>query len=268
MNPVATAPVPDHSDEPVIENEIPAYRAFSPSAIVSAILGAASVLCFADPAFYVLPVLAIVLAFWATHQIRKYSDVLTGLKFAQAGIVLAVLFGISSITITLVQSQLRAQGARAFAKVFEKTLNSGRLADAVWYRLPPDSRRGINPQEALESFTSQRRGPNGEESAAPNLVSLVKYLSGPQKRQVEFVEVEIHGLDRLTPYALAVYKISGEPDPKAPKAKYCAITMKAMAGDVKKSAWYVEDVQWPYEPQSFKLKEAPIDDGHGHAGGH
>jgi hypothetical protein len=262
--PTATSPSSATPDVSVIENEIPAYRAVSPVAIVSTLLGLASVLCFADLSFYFLPVLAIVTGAWAIRKIHRFSDVLTGVKFAQTGIVLALIFSISSATMNFVQTSLRARGADAFARKYIKTLNTRSLDDALWYKLPPTARRGVSPRDARESWEKQKAQPApGEDSANPILV-LHSKLKGPPERQLEFVEIEMHGVDRLTPIALAVAKLTGDPNSTAPGDGYVGVTLKALEGDVKPNAWYVDNVIFPYTPKSFVAKAPPIDDGHGH----
>src|SRR3954469_19234646 len=54
-----------------IENEIPAYRAISPMAIGSLVLGLISALSFADTTFLAASVLAVAAGIYAQWKIRK-----------------------------------------------------------------------------------------------------------------------------------------------------------------------------------------------------
>ena len=83
---------PSEGRAAAIENEIPTYRAISKLAVTSLLCGVFSVLTFADPAFLILVVLAIITGLWAQVRIRRMPDILTGSRLAQTGTALAVVF--------------------------------------------------------------------------------------------------------------------------------------------------------------------------------
>jgi hypothetical protein len=263
--PLESPPPLETSDVSPIENEIPTYRAISALAVVSLLLGLASVLCFADSTFYLAAVFAVVVGVWAMARIKRLPDVLTGRRFAQAGITFAVMFSLSSVTVAFVQHWLRVQGAEAFVKDYVKVLNTRRLADAVWYKLPPPARKGRTPKDALDDIQKQSRDPAMLNSQTGTLSAVFDKLKNAD-RHLEFVKIEVDGLDGLTPYAAALLKVDGPEDPKAPNQTYALLQLKALEGDVKKGAWYVQEFSFPYTPSSFALKQAPVDDGHGHGG--
>ena len=81
---------------PVIENELPAYRALSRMAIASLVFGIGSILTFTSPYFVPLGVLAVVSGMMAQRSIRKLPDVLTGERMANVGVALALLFTLTA----------------------------------------------------------------------------------------------------------------------------------------------------------------------------
>ena len=88
---MALDPQPRPVASTVIENEIPAYRAISPLAVLSLVLGLLSLLCFTDPSFLVVAALAVTAGLLADRKIQRMPDVLTGRRLAQAGVALGLL---------------------------------------------------------------------------------------------------------------------------------------------------------------------------------
>ena len=142
IDPNVTRTNPESKPASAIENEIPAYRAISPLAITSLILGALSILSFAHWFFLSFAVAAVVLGFLADRKIGRFSDVLTGRGFAQAGIGLGLIFGLAAVTTSAVQGYLRTSAATRFATAYAQVLQDKSLEDALWYQAPPEAAEG------------------------------------------------------------------------------------------------------------------------------
>jgi hypothetical protein len=96
--------------------------------------------------------------------------------------------------------------------------------------------------------------------------------------KLTFDGVEKAGNDRMTTYAVLLYKIEGgghnekdshkHPESLTEKALnadtvYAAVEIKSEAED-KPFSWYVSNVIMPYKPNTHVLARKPVDDGHGH----
>lgn len=249
-----------------IENEIPAYRAISPEAVVALVLGLLSVLSFASWYFLVLPVVAILTGALAERKIRRFPDVLTGRGLAQAGVGLGLICGLTSVTVTTVQGALRLRQARAFSRSYERVLKNGSFADAVWYSQHPQMRASLTPEKVVAQLTK----PGGskamfDEQYRP-VGEIKKALAG--KADLHFVRVESHGEQDLTQFAGAVYAVHDDAAKvAADRERYVLAVLKWGGPSNPRSGWWVSDVIFPYKDKSFiaPAPEKKADDGHGHS---
>jgi len=98
-----------------IENELPAYRAISPQAVVALICGLLAILSFANLYFLAFAAAAIGLGLLAERKIRRDPEIWTGRGLAHAGAALGLVFGLSAVTSEVVQGYLRSRSARPSA---------------------------------------------------------------------------------------------------------------------------------------------------------
>lgn len=260
------APKSELSDRGVvIENEIPAYRAIEPAAVISLICGLASALCFADVRFVVAAVAAVALGAWADWKIRRLPEVYTGRGMAQAGIAMGIIFSLSSVTIGYVQSAVLNREALAFAKRYVGVLKTGKLADAVWYRIPPDERRTTTPEELLRKMSQGSSDPMALEAHLGTTKGLIKRIKEGADVHVE--SIENSGYEDLTKVANVLLKVGGPGpvDPKHPELGYSLIQVRSNPGQ-KVAGWYLHELFYPYTPKTLPLATSkPKDDGHGHS---
>src|SRR5262249_3478299 len=151
-----TTSMAEKSPVSAIENQIPTYRAISPEAVVSLICGVLAILSFAHWSFLICAVAAIVLGVRADRKIVRLSDVLTGRGLAQAGIALGLAFGLSAITLTVVQDWILARAASKFGRLYETVLAKGTLEDNLWYGQPPQARTGKTPEQIAKELRGSR----------------------------------------------------------------------------------------------------------------
>jgi hypothetical protein len=261
-----------------IENEIPAYRAISKLAIGSMICGLLAALSFVDSLFLIAGGIAAVLGILAQRNIKRYPDILTGKTLAQAGIALGLAFSLSSVTIGFMHNFILKNEAKKFALQYTKTLASNNVADALWYRVPPLARKGLTPRQLLEQYTKGSPDKRAAEEYMGTLRQLVERAGLPGAK-LEFVEVERIGFDRMTPFAILLYKVEGGTAPpdkdhdhaegkdhkdhhEPLKTEYAGIEIKS--GEDGGYNWYVSEALFPYKPKSHEVRQAPVDDGHGH----
>lgn len=269
IDPNVQAPVTEPLPKAVsaIENEIPAYRAISPQAVVAVILGVLSVLSFASWYFLILAVGAVALGFLADRAISRAPDRLAGRGLAQVGIVLGLLFGLTTVTIGTVQDFLRAREAKAFAQVYEEVLKTGSFEQVVWYEQPPEVRKAHTPEESFADLTKgQSNAAMFEQKHAP--VREFKKALGESGGDVHFSGLEKHDDDGMSLVATALFEVH---TPKAEKAedkeRFALAYMKAEKGKNGKYEWWIENFLFPYKPATFVVPSKPVDDGHGHGGG-
>lgn len=247
-----------------IDNEIAAYRAISPAAILSLICGVLAVLCFTSWFFLAFTIAAIVLGLSAERRIRRDPEIWTGKKMAQAGMALGLVFGLAAVTNTLVQDFLRSRGAGQFASQYAEVLKKGRIEDAVFYTVSPLAREGKKPAEIFKEITAQAQPgmPNEQLASLQNIQD--RLTSGPGE-EIVFERIEGHGLDGMNPYASALYVLRGPGTQKFPEKEQYALIFIKGATIKGKTQWWVENSKFPYEPSTYVHKAKAGEEGNGHA---
>lgn len=262
--PDATEPRP--AQRSVIENEIPTYRAVSTLAIFALICGLLAFFSFTSSVFYLFAVLAVVLGVWADRAIQRKPDALTGRGLARAGIALGLIFGLSIATITTVQEYLLKREAGLFAVQYAKMLKESPLADLYFVGLTPTARASTTPQDNLTQMSSQREEASITEMRYGPLKQLSEFLKAEPGHTITFDRIEAVGSENLTPVALALFAVEGDPADDHKDDGYALAILKAMVPEGKRGyEWWVEDVRYPYQPKSYVAPVKPADDGHGHA---
>lgn len=245
----------------VIENELPTYRAISPLAIGSLVLGIVAIFTFADPWFTLAGVAAVVLGLWADSKIRRYSDTLTGRGLAQAGIAMGLIFTLSSWTVSTVQTLALSRSAGKWARAYEKVLQSGTMADMAYHRFEPHMRKGKTPDEMLTEMAKNSREP-GMMDMYLGTLRLIQNRLTEGKTTVRFVEIERAGYDRLIPWAGALFEMEGPDASGKDQHEFFLLELKSAESGPRE--WYISEVHYPYRRQTLVRKEAAVDDGHGH----
>lgn len=245
-----------------IENEIPAYRAISPLAVVSLLLGLLTALSFADLGFLVAGVLAVVAGLVADRTIRRKPDVLTGRGLAQAGIGLALVFGLAAFTTTMVTNYLLHRQAEAFAKMYTETLKTSDMAKAVYFKTPYSLRTGKSPAEVYQSVKDESKDPMSHEAEFGALEQLTERLKS-KDTHLEFVEIESIVFEGLTPLAAAVLEIHGPAEGGHPAEEFALLELRG-EGSGRTNHWFVSSIHYPYKLKSYVAPVKPVDDGHGH----
>jgi len=247
-----------------IDNEIPTYRAISPQAVFSLILGFLAILSFAHWIFLTCAVAAVILGILADRRIVRENDVLTGRGIAQAGIALGLIFGLSMVTVTAVQNWILVSQASKFAKTYEGVLEKGSFEEAIWYGQNPPYRSGKTPQEVMTEIKASRKGAPMFDMEQAALIRLRGRLN-EGGAEIHFSRIEQHGKEGLNPVAAALYELHpGGSQPLPEEERFALVLLKSMKHN-RRLEWWVERVAFPYTPDSYKPTVKPADDGHGHA---
>lgn len=191
------------------ENELSGYKAVSGGAIFSAIMGFASLLMFVDMNFFFIPLLAILFGFLALRRIKRFPDVYTGLKLAQAGIGLAVIFTLVSFSIGFAFQYTLNSEARAYANSLVEVLGTRKAEEIFFLKIPESQRTDLTPEKLIaQKLESGPEGKMGLDTDLKPLKQLVLDRDAPGAK-VSFDQIEMADYDKLTPYAFLRYSVSG-----------------------------------------------------------
>lgn len=255
-----------------IENELPTYRAISNRAVFSLICGVLASFSFADLDFLAFAVLAVILGVLANRAIARTPDVLTGTRLANAGIALGLIFGLTVITYTAVQTYILRREASRFAKDYARILAEGSVGDLLLYREPPEMRKDHTSEAKQKEFDEMkmRERVMMEQRLSP-LLNLNKALKSKGARLV-FRGIEGQGVDDSISsgvyyFAAALYDVEGVtlPGAKSPQTLHALAIFKGRPKG-RHYEWWTDDLRFPYQPSTYQGEvKKPADDGHGHA---
>ena len=261
------APSPtDLGPRPVIENEIPAYRAVSGAAVSSLLLGLTSLLCFADYRFIAVAAGAIVLGVLARRKIQRFPDILTGTRMAEVGIALGLIFSLSSVTVGVASEYVLNYQAGQFARRYVNIIKDEPLAMAVWYQQPPEVRNNKKPDEILSELQKTPKGPSGQDvfTEKTSAIRKVKDRLKGKGEEIHYAKVESKYADGLTHYINALIDLDGPGGGEFPEKEQFALLELIRPPGGGQNDWMVKDFRFPYRPASSIA--APVgkpEDGHG-----
>ncbi len=251
---------PDQKEAAAIDNELPAYRAISPGAVLSLVLGISSVFCFTDLWFLLVVGLSIAIGVLSIRKIGRIPDVLTGAAYARAGIAVALAFGLAALTHEVSADFLVKRDASRFARIYTEVLKSQSVNSALWYQQPSDYRKTKKPDEIAEELKRSMSAGSPQmfgERVAP-LNQIKERLAG-KGEEIHFARIESKVLDGLTIYANALLEFDG---PNSEEFALVEMTKPPGGGP---NDWMVKDVRYPYKPASAVATVVKADDGHGHS---
>lgn len=250
---------------PAIENEFPTYRAISPLAIASLVLGILSVLSFADSMFLLVALAAVVVGVYADWKIKQVPEVLTGRKLASAGVALGLIFGLGSFTVDRVDTTIRRTEAQKFARMYIDALKTRSMSECLWYRMRPAGRANMKPEDAVPMLQESARD-SGMFETQTQPIRLIKERISKPGQTITLHGLEGDGMDGLNPYAQVLLRLAGPATKEFPDTEQFALLV--LKGEKGKNgiAWWIDDFQFPYKLNTHVMQEKPIDDGHGHTG--
>jgi len=260
---------------PAVDNEIPAYRAISPAAVISLVLGVLALLSFAHWFFLSCAVLAVAFGIHADRKIQRYSDTLTGRRLAQAGTALGLVFGLTAVTVGLVQSSVQKREAARFARQLADVLKNGSYEEVLMYKWAPAQRASKTKEQILEQIREAEQSAK-EEEGMEDEAGMGPMGNGPLKllrarlaiptETLHFEKIEGSTVDGLTASVGALFKVEGPGNSQFPeKEQYALLIVKSKTDAL--HDWWLDQVHFPYKPSTY-VPPAPADDGHGHSHAH
>ena len=246
-NPHPASTLFSDEQEPLF-NEIASYKAVVPSALISPILGGLSILSFIHYYFAFSGLLAIVLGVHALRKIKRYPDLWMGEKFAKVGIVLGLLFCLSSQTISATQAWMRIRAASNFAKQYGELIKTGSVEDVLFYHGVPEAREGKNAGEVVDMMKKSSPNPQAFDDMTKPLREVKALVKGGDT--LEYVHLEAQGPQEFRIFAHPLFKISG-PGIKGSSSQDVYLLVR-MNGRVinGKFEWMVDEFKYPYVPNS------------------
>ncbi len=253
-------------DKPVIENEIPAYRAISARAVASLILGLGSVFCFTSLWFLLLVAGSVLFGWAAIRAIQRLPEIITGTGLARTGMGLGLVFGVSATTQIIAQDLLLTYEASQFAKMYVGVLKNESIALAAWYRQAPDVRKERTPEMLIEELRKAPKNPSSGDLYATETaeISAIKQRLKAPNQEIHFSKIETKLVDGLTQYANALIDLDGPATAEYPdKEQFALLDMMKTPGSGPND-WRIRSIRYPYKPASSGLQTEKKDDGHGH----
>lgn len=259
---------PETARAAAIDNEIPAYRAISPPAVVSLILGILGLLSFANWFFLIFAAGAVLLGVYADRKIRRDPEIWTGRTFAQLGTALGLVFGLAAVTVSLVQGLVRSQDATRFSRMYAEVLKKDSPEVAYWYTIQPASRDGKSAVELYDKAKKQARHPQEFEMMMGGASKLKKHADSLPGTDIHFVRLETHGIDGVHPFATALLEVHSPASKDTPASEEYALLYLKATSLRGKYHWWIEESKYPYQPSTFTVQPKAVDDGHGHSHSH
>jgi hypothetical protein len=255
---------PDSVPMPAIENEFPTYRAISSMAILSLVLGIASVFCFASLWFLTLVAGSVLVGMVAIRKIRQLPEVLTGAAYARVGIGLGLLFGLCAVTQVVSQEVMINLDAGRFARFYIKVIKDEPVSMALWFQQRPEYRKTKSPDEIAEELRKTKNPMSPDLFGEKTLAFMqIKDRLRQQGEEIRYVKIESKAVDGLTVHAFALFELAGPGSKEYPEKQFGLVQMLKGPG-AGPDDWTVQEVRFPYTPASAVATVQKADDGHGH----
>jgi len=264
---VATEPVSETpntaASSSAIENELTTYRAVSVLAITGFVAGLFSALSFASLFFLAASVLAVVFGAVALKRIRTYPDLLTGAGFANLGIAMGLIFGLSATTYKVSQQLVLNRQAAAFGKVFAEAANSGSLAEVLYYCIPPSGQAEETPEGVLLQMRQMMEQRQDSDPRLPVAERLIARMNSSDEEHIDLDRVLEAGFDGTKPEAYVRLVVHGPNDGRYDETEAVLLQISADIHNGRRG-WWVEDLTYPFVDEDVPEVVAPA---HSHGGG-
>ncbi len=244
-----------------IENELPTYRAICNRAVFGLLCGVLASFSYANLGFLIFAVLAVALGLSANVAIKRNPDILTGRRLANAGIALGLIFGLTVLTYTTLQSVMLDRDASKFAQLYGKVLKEGSFGDALLYRQPPQQRENKTAEDAEKDFEKMKARERGmiDIRMAP-LTNLRKAAQSKDSR-LHFVKIESKGVDeghtgQVGYFATALFEVEGPTAKNKSGGNQFALVLLKGQTKGRHYEWWVDDVVYPYAPSRSRWRRS------------
>ena len=235
-----------HDDSGLIDNEIPAYRALTPLAVLSLVFGIVSVLTFTELGFSLFGVAGILFGVLAHRKIRAFPELYTGDKLANAGIAVSLMFVLCAWTITLMQGWMITRAADKFGEQYVKAIKSGSFDELAYYQATPDQRKGKTAQKVASEMMEGVRAQREFEMIHVGLTHLFERVkTAKDQLKIDYEGVTNHASDGLQVKAIQRFAVTGPVTKDFPEAtQYAGVFITGLPKN-NEYEWFVTSVDFP-----------------------
>lgn len=170
------------TDELQNADELGQYRSLSTLAVAALVLGICSPLAFVGRLLLAIPLIAIAVAWVALARIRASGNCLTGRPLALAAVVLAVVFGVASLTHVYVRDKLSTRLAGEAAQRWLSLVSADRIDEALEVMTPEALMKLQPPRPSRDAPRSPFKREQAEELLRED--ALAHALEAAQKGEV------------------------------------------------------------------------------------
>jgi hypothetical protein len=165
----------------------------------------------------------------------------------------------------VVERILLYRDARTFAERVVTSFQSQRVADVLWYKIPPHDRRSMTPEQVKQKFDEQTHKDRAflQNEAGPIYAILDRLKKGGT---IRLGPIETAGSDGVESYGAVVLRIEAPAKNQAAEPEFALLDLQGISeGRARK--WWVRAVKFPYKPNTYTPPVKAVDDGHGHGHG-
>jgi hypothetical protein len=192
--------------------EIGQYRAVSAVAVAGLIMAVVSLVAFAHPVFWPLPVAAAAVNVAALRRIADHASALLGRPLAFAGLAIALAIGAAAPTQYFVSIERSQLEARQFVRLWFDAVKTGRVDLAAALLLSPTARH----EHLADSAELEGDGPLNRkslESFSDNPVVRALLVLG-ESAHIHFLETQMHQTTLFSERMRSLWAVTYEKDGK------------------------------------------------------
>lgn len=251
------------TERSIMDNELPSYRAVSVWAIMSLLLGLASVFSFASYSFLAAAVGAVVCGAVALRRLKRYPELLTGSAMANLGIAIGLICGLASVTVGYTRDAMIKRDAMRFATAYCEVLQKGGIENALYLHSPPAARADTTPEGLMEIIQKESAESFEMDPRTMSIRDVLAKLAKSKEEHVHTADVEGFGFEGLTPKAYVSIAFDGPESDKTPAERYALLTLEGQDVGGRRE-WFVQTLTYPYASGS-KAQSNVVESAHGHA---
>jgi ABC-type multidrug transport system fused ATPase/permease subunit len=244
----STARRPISSDHPPDENVVSTYRAITPLAIASLILGLAAIFSFLSLWFAISGALALVSGIMAIRAIRRLPEALTGERMANAGIALGLLFSLAAVTIDFVQVWIMDREATKFVRGYVADIQSAALEQALFLHADPGYRKEKTPEENIAQYSGSPQSKGIFEMETQGVRDMIKRIKSTPGQTVTLSRILNHAADGMGAYVEFVLILQGPKSQDFPAETQYGIVGVHGNPEGRVYAWKVQSTKFPATP--------------------
>jgi hypothetical protein len=220
----------------------PDYRPLHWAAVAAFALGVLSVVAFAHPWLWSVPLLGLLAAAVAARAIRKDPTYWGGSRLNQAGALVCLGLGLGAASAQITGWALLRHDAVSTAETFMSLLRQGQVQKAFWLTVPQQWRREFNATVHAET---------AREAFRRFLFSGGRFFIDPQfVPDVVLEEVEEYGTADGNDYAYVRYRFQ-----HGDMQTHALVHVTTLHNPrLNQKEWYVAELRANYEPRSKKIE--------------